>query len=164
MHARGQKGFTLIEVMMVIAFVGIVAGLSIAYGIDSFRRTTFHSDQDLLIAALQRARAQSIGNICLGASCSDGMPHGVYVTDDAAGEVVSYTIFQGASFADASTDHSLDDVVKANPGTKHTGINEVVFERLSGRANTYGDIVLTNTIVRTSTTTVGSEGEIIWSN
>ncbi len=156
-----QSGFSLIEILVVISFFAIIGGLSLLYGIDSYRKVVFHSDRNLLVAALQRARAQSMGNICLGAGCVDGKPHGVHVTDDAAGMVVSYTVFQGASYG---LEPAYNDVISANRGTKHTGVSDVVFAQLSGRANPSGDITLVDSLGNQSVVTVGSEGEIRWTN
>jgi prepilin-type N-terminal cleavage/methylation domain-containing protein len=161
MRLDTRRGFTLIEVIVVLALVTIIGGYSLTFGIDSLQRTTFHSDRDILIAALQRARAQAVGNICLGSTCVDGKSHGVHIIDDAQGNVVSYTIFQGLNYG---AEPALNDVIKSNPNTKHTGASDILFEQLSGDANPSGDITLTDVNDRSSTITVGSEGEIRWSN
>lgn len=157
--AGRQAGFTLVEILIVIAFFAVIGGLSLAYGIEGYRQVTFHSDRDMLVATLQRARAKAVGNICIG-TCTEGKPHGVAITEDAQGNV-RFTIFQGSSYG---AEPAFDDVIRANPNTKRDGISEVVFAQLSGRANPSGEIVLKDATGRTSTTTVGSEGEISWTN
>jgi prepilin-type N-terminal cleavage/methylation domain-containing protein len=151
-----QAGFTLIEVIVTIALIGIIGGTAVYFGIDSFRGYSFHSDRDLLVTSLQHARSQAIGNNCLGSSCTDGKPHGVLIQPD------KFVVFQGISFATA--DHDVDVIVEANPTITKSGLSEVVFKQLSGDVSTVGDIVLTDSVGRVSTTTVGSEGQILWTN
>lgn len=65
-----SKGFTLIEVVIVMAIVGFLAVFGIIVGLDSYSRYNFHSEVDDAVAMLQRARSEAINNI-------GGVAHGV---------------------------------------------------------------------------------------
>lgn len=151
-----NSGFTLIEILVVLGIITIIGSISIIMGVDDYRRQLFRSDRDLLVTALQHARAQSVSSICLGSGCTGGKPHGVYIGAD------EYVMFQGASYA--TRDSDVDAVIEADSNITQSGISEVVFEQLSGDVLTPGDIVLTDSLGRVSTTTVGSEGQIFWTH
>ena len=150
-----NKGFTLIEVLVVLGILTVVGSFSIIMGVDSYRGQLFRSDRDVLITALQHARSQAVGNICLGSGCTGGKPHGVYISPD------TYVMFQGTSYA--ARDVAVDAVLDATPSVIQSGITEVVFKQLSGDVLTTGDIILTEEN-HVSTITIGSEGQIIWTN
>ncbi|MDQ5954247.1 MAG: hypothetical protein QG583_175 [Patescibacteria group bacterium] len=154
-----QKGFTLIEMMIVIGIISIVGGLGLYFGFDSYRGYSAHSNRDLLVSTLQHARSQSISNVCFGNSsnpCEDGKPHGVKILND------KYIIFQGSSFT--SRDEDYDAEIEINPNTTYSGMNEIVFAQLSGDISTAGDITLTDTTGRISTISINNEGQVIWTN
>jgi len=155
-----HKGFTLFEVITVMGIIAIIGGLSVSFGIDTLRAYSFHSDRDLLVAALHHARAAAVGNICQTNSedvCTDGRPHGVHVEN---GKIVMYQTKTGYTARDAS----VDAVIDLNPSTTVTGVSDVVFSQLSGDVVTPGDIILTEPSGRISVITIGSEGQILWTN
>jgi len=150
---NNQKGLTLIEIIVVIGLLAIIAGSFSFINLDSWRASIFRGERNLLVSVLQRARSQSINNVCLGSGCTDGQPHGVAIQDD------RYIIFQGPSFA--TRDTAVDEVINANSLVSHTGLAEIVFEQLSGSASPAGDINLKD-IVRTAAISVNSEGALNW--
>lgn len=154
------KGFTLIEVMIVIAFVAIAGAGAVFFGADTYRAYLFHSDRDLLVVALQHTRAQAIGNICLGNGCSDGKPHGVAILPD------RFVMFQGSCYASPCVrdpdDVAVDADIEANPNLIHTGTMEIVFTQLSA-TTTGGTVTLKDsTNGRKTVITVLPEGQITW--
>ena len=153
-NSRLTKGFTLIEVIIVISFVAIAGSAAVFFGADSYRAYLFHSDRDLLVTALQHSRAQAIGNICLGSSCTDGEPHGVSIQAD------KFVMFQGASYAARNPD--ADAEIEANPNLLHTGVSEIVFTQLS--ATTTGGTITLKDISngRKTIITIQPEGQITW--
>lgn len=166
-----NSGFTLIELVIVISIIIIVGGIGLFFGLDTLRGYSFHSDRDVLVSALQHARAEAMANICRGSDCdAGGKPHGVYI--DTANR--KYIIFQGANYA--SRDSDQDAPVDANSLTTWKGVNEVVFAELSGDASSADSspdcaseaepicIILGDQAARTSAITVNSEGQIVWSN
>lgn len=167
--ARGKSGagFTLLEIMMVMAFVAIIGGFTLAVSMDSFRGYMFHSDRDLLVTALQRARSQAIGNVCLGALCSNGKPHGVAIRP--ADNPNAYVIFQTETatptYAARTADDKVQDIaIETNAGTTFTPASaEFVFTNLSGNVIAPGTITVAAS-GHSSTITVGTEGQIQWTN
>ncbi|HEY9585496.1 MAG TPA: prepilin-type N-terminal cleavage/methylation domain-containing protein [Candidatus Paceibacterota bacterium] len=156
--ARGcsQAGFTLIEILVVVALLATISGFGLIVGMDSYRGYAFRADRDTLVSLLQRARSQSINNICIGASCTNGKPHGVFI-DATSGQ---YILFQGAAYA--TRDSVVDEVTGVSPLVKHSGLTEVVFAQLSGDASSTGDIILSGTAGQVSTTSVNAVGQIAW--
>ena len=149
--ARG--GFTLFEVVIVMAFIAVVGGFSMFMSMDTYRGYNFHTERDLAIAALQHARAQAIGNICNGAGCATGKPHGVSIQAD------KFVIFQGSSYA--ARDVSQDATIPANSTVAHSGQTEIVFAQLSGNVGVPGSITFSDP-GRSSNITVGAQGQIFW--
>ena len=154
MSARHNSGFSLIEIIVVLALTSVAVGCSLFFSMDSYRSQSFYTDRDTLISLLQHARAESLANACAGSSCTAGVPHGVYI------ENTDYILFQGASFA--TRDEAQDGVVEASPLVVHASMSEVVFEAQSGDVLHPGVIHLSDTSGHDSILTIGSEGQISW--
>lgn len=163
-----QSGFTLIEILIVIGIIAVVAGAGVFIDFDSFRGYSFHSDRDILISALQHARAEAVSNICRGGDCENGgKKHGVKILTD------KYVIFQGNDYNSRDVDY--DAFLDASPATGRSGITEVVFAQLSGNASSIsssGDCatlpeplcIILQGGTRSSVITINSEGQILWTN
>jgi hypothetical protein len=147
-----------------MSLVIIVGGFSLIVSMDSLRSHSFQDERDLIVNALQKARSQSINNMCFGAGCTDGKPHGVHIM---AGQ---YVLFQGSSYHDTVQDAALDEVFKSvYAAATVTGFTDVVFSPLSGNASTSPTGVMTLTVsespgINTSVITVGGEGQILWTH
>jgi prepilin-type N-terminal cleavage/methylation domain-containing protein len=159
-----KAGFTLMEVLLVLGLLGMIFSMTAFVGIDSYRGSSFRNERDAFIGVLQRARDQSINNICLG-GCTDSKKHGVYITS------TDYTIFQGNSYA--TRDTSVDQVVKidADIDIAPGGFTEVVFSQLSGDAATtpvmisgFSELMMTDSTFHQSIIRVSSFGQITWTN
>ncbi|MCX6759554.1 MAG: prepilin-type N-terminal cleavage/methylation domain-containing protein [Candidatus Nealsonbacteria bacterium] len=124
-----DAGFTLIEIIVVMSLLAAIGALTAFANFDVWRGYTFRGECDLLISVLQKARSQSVNNICLGSSCTDGRPHGVYIQSD------KYTIFQGSDWD--HRDVAIDEDFEANSkvSSASSTISEVVFSQLSGDAS-----------------------------
>ena len=157
-RSRLQTGFTIIEILVVIALLATISGFGLIVSIDSYRGYAFRADRDTLVSLLERARSQSMNNICIGASCTNGRLHGVFI--DAAGS--QYILFQGSTYA--ARDSAVDEVVGASSLVSHSGLAEVVFAQLSGDANPAGDIVLSGMAGSVSTTSINARGQISWTH
>ena len=116
--AKFQRGFTLIEILIVIGIFLFLGAMSILMGMDSVGRSVVIEDRDILVMLLNEARANALANV--GES-----RHGVHIGSTA------YTSFAGNDLAtsDVSMRHEVqrDVTVLASP----LG-GEVVFDRLSG--------------------------------
>lgn len=157
-----HRGFTLLEILIVIALLAIVAGFGLIVSMDDYRGFNFRNERDVVAGVLQKARSQAVNNMCFphgGGDCSDGKPHGAYFGTDG-----QYVIFQGPSYA--SRDEDADEVIEVGAPVDVSGFSEVVFSRLSGDAATTGGTTLTVTDDRgrTSVFTVEPSGRIWWTN
>ncbi len=106
------------------------------------------------MTALLHARSLAVGNVCLGAACTEGKPHGVSIQPN------QFVIFQGAPYA--TRDVAEDAVIQANPAITHSGLPEVVFTELSANPHVTGSITLTDPVGNSSVVTIGTEGQIFW--
>ena len=152
-----QTGFTLIEILVVVSLLAVISGLGLYVGMDSYRGYAFRTDRDTLVSLLQRARSQSVNNICIGA-CINGKPHGVFI-DAASGR---YILFQGTTYA--TRDETSDEITAASFLVGRSGLPEVVFAQLSGNASPIGDIVLFGANGQISTVSINAVGKISWTN
>jgi prepilin-type N-terminal cleavage/methylation domain-containing protein len=118
------RAFTLIEVLVSLAVATIIASIGLAQGLDSYSRSIAESDHQYVLSAIMRARAEAMSSDCLGVSCPDAEPHGVYVTPK---EVV---IFQGTSYATRFPE--LDEVFPLSGNMTISSSSEIVFETSSG--------------------------------
>src|SRR4051812_38879538 len=78
-----NAGFSLIEILVVMGLLVLMSGFGLFVSMETYQGSNFSCDRSLFVAALQRARAQAIHNMCYG-TCTDGVAHGVHV-DTAAG-------------------------------------------------------------------------------
>lgn len=149
-------GFSLAEILVVLALVFVVGRFAIMISFDTYKGASYHVDRAYLIAALQHARAEAINDLCEGNACTNGTSHGVSIQTD------RYVIFQGTSYV--TRDPSYDESIEANPSILRSGLSEIVFAPESGDAMPTGDIVFTDQTGRSSKITIGSYGQIFWSN
>ena len=141
-----KNGFTLVEIVIVVAILAVVLGLGYFVGFDFYKNYALHSEKDILISVLRKARSQALNNV--GATA-----HGVYIDDS------SYTIFYGNSFV--SRDSQYDENIRKAPGISLSGLNEVVFAPLTATSTASSTIVLNNN--RNSFfIDINSEGRINW--
>lgn len=148
-----QRGFTFFEALVVMGIFAIVGGVALFVSMDTYRASSFSSDRNTLVAALQHARAQAMNNMCFG-TCVDGKPHGVHIQSD------SYVIFQGDAYhADDPQNAAFDSRTSI---IKHPATLDIVFSQLSG-TTTPTSITLTEG-GRSSVITIGSEGRISWTH
>lgn len=154
------RGFSLIEIVVVIGLFSIIAAFGLFVSMDDLRGYRFHTERDVVVSVLHKARSQAVNNMCFGGGCTDGKPHGVHFM---AGQ---YVIFQGSTYA--TRDTALDEVVPQEDGaTTVTGPTDVIFAQLSGMVTTNPSTAGAVTVAgpsRTSVITVGPEGTITWTN
>lgn len=133
--AASDRGFTLVEVLVVAALMAVIMGLGLMMSMDAFRGFSFRNDRDAVVAALQRARSQAINNICLGAGCDDGRKHGVYFQSGSHQMIVFQIKKDKTDFADRDLD--ADETIKfESNATKIDNASDVnvIFDQLSGNS------------------------------
>lgn len=148
---RRASGFTLIEVLVVLSIITVLVSVSLFFDVSSYRGDAFRAERNVLVVAMQTARADALNNI-------NQEMHGVAINP--AG-YDGYVIFEGNDYA--SSNPLLRTEIPAiypvmldasSPG-------EVVFTQLSGNANYTGEIKLIDTQRNASTSIViNYEGKI----
>lgn len=144
-----HAGFSFIEVMVVMALVGIIATWGLIAGFNSFERYNFRSEADAAVSLLQKARSSAVNNIT-------ELPHGVYF-----GDADDLILFRGANHDALPAEHIR---VQKSGSVTHDASGcageEVVFEQLSGR--TAGCTITLSGETQTISITTNTEGGIIW--
>ncbi len=151
-----MRGFTLIEMLIVIGLIGIVSGYSVVMGLDGLRGDSYRAERDTIVILLQQARTEALNNI-------DESKHGVAFFP--AAHPRSYVEFAGNSYLSVGRDTSKDTVVDAQYAVAFASgsPSEVVFDQLSGNTSFSGNIVLIDTQRQfSSNMTITSEGGISW--
>lgn len=156
-----QSGFTLIEILVVMAIFIIIAGFALFVSMDSYRGYSFRSERDTAVIVLQKARSQAMSNSCVG-SCSgnDGLKHGVHF--DSVGN--QYVIFQTTGDYTTGRDAGADQFIPVN---NNVSINfpDVVFNQLDGAVpGAPISSTISDAVGHSSTITINSEGQIDWTN
>lgn len=151
-------GFTLIEILVVIAIFTMLGAMALVVSMESYRGYAFRNERDMIVALLQKARSQSMSNICIGTACTGGRPHGVYL------QTGSVVIFQGPSYA--SRDSGVDETITSRYAAASTtagSATEVVFTQLSA-TTTATSTTLRDDAGHVSVISINSEGGISWTN
>ncbi|MBI2609983.1 prepilin-type N-terminal cleavage/methylation domain-containing protein [Candidatus Giovannonibacteria bacterium] len=139
-------GFTFIELIIVIAIIGIIATYGIIAGIDSYRKQNLRSQVDEAIFALEKARSEAINNI-------SGADHGVYLANPTA-----LILFRGNTYG-AQPAYNLP--LEKNPALSFSNTctnNEVVFSKVSGETGNC-NLKISNS-QKTFTITINNAGGI----
>jgi len=151
-----SRGLTLLEIIIAMAFIALIGSFGLIVGLDSYRSHSFYAERDLFITSLHRARALAMANICTGASCTEGLPHGVHIQPD------KFVIFQGNVFNPA--DPINVEIGRSGAVTSSTTNPDVVFKQLSGDVTFPNNIDLYDQAGHSSSVTIESEGQITWTH
>lgn len=148
-----NRGFTLIETLIVLGTVSFLIGLAVFINLDMYRGGAFRAEQSTIITMLQTARADALNNV-------DQIQHGValYPPDHPR----SYVLFEGPGY---TTDNPTNQVIDASyPVTVDDGSQSIiVFDQLSGDVEYPGTIVLIDPQRGLSSQiAINSEGRISW--
>jgi prepilin-type N-terminal cleavage/methylation domain-containing protein len=140
-------GFTLLEVLLSIACISIIAGIAIPV------YQSFQIRNDLSIASTTIAQSLRRAQILSQSSAGD-TTSGVKIQ---SGSIV---VFQGTTYAgrDTSLDESFNLPVSITP----TGIDEIIFSKLTGFPSTTGTITLTSNINEIKTITINEKGTVTY--
>lgn len=141
---RRHKGFTLIEIIIVMAIFSALAAIGTFFNFSFYGSSSLQADADIFTSSLQRARSRAVNNI-------NESRHGLYIDSS------EYILFQGDSFV--TRNPSLDEPVSRNPNLIFIGPTAVVFSQLSGDSSFQGDIVITSGF-KTATVSLNYAGRI----
>lgn len=130
MKYEKKQGFTLIEIMLVIALMIIIGGISVPV------YQSFQVKNDLDVTAYTTAqtlrRAQALSQAGEGDSA-----WGVHIE---SGKV---TLFKGGSFA--LRDVSMDESFEISESITTAGVQEIVYSKLTGEPQSIGNITFGTT-------------------
>lgn len=147
-----MKGFTFIELLVVISIFSIMVTLGLFMSMETFRASIHRSEDSTIVSILQRARSRAMANIyqsprsvcfdtttktynilCTGSTCPSG-------TEDAipAGQTVTVT------------------------GVPVCGAGAIVFEQLKGNVATPVTIIVSEPGRPDQTISINNEAAIIW--
>src|SRR3990167_6689427 len=115
-NISNAKGFTIIELLIVLAIATLVSGIGLIYGYDTFSRSSVRSEEDTLGRLLQTTRIRAMSNV-------NEQPHGLHIGD------TTYTLFRGTSYDE--TNLTNENFPRAG-GVEISGPNDIVFSQLSG--------------------------------
>ena len=143
------KGFSLIEILVVMSIIGAIMSLGLLFDFNSFRGYYFRSERSTIVSVLERARSRSMNNYF-------GSTHGVCFISP------NYIIFKGNSCNTGNPDNEL---IPANQNIFTssdfaTTFPTLVFSQLAG-TTTGGTIHLTDGL-RSGDIIINNEGAINW--
>ena len=115
----GNKGVTLIELLLVIAILAVITAVAVPIGLDFYLSSQLVSETRLLASIFSRARTLAMIN-------NNESSQGVYISPS------EFVLFQGGSYAARET--SRDNNFPRAAGISIGGPSEFVFTALSGRA------------------------------
>lgn len=151
---QSKIGFSLIEVLLVLAIVGVLLSGTLFFTNNYYRDTALQNERQLLMSLLYTTRADAMNNI-------DGMPHGVAFFP--AG-FSGYILFNGHDYE--LSDPSTRRMIPSNYPVILETISPtfITFDQLSGDASYNGELLLIDTNRSTVTTgiVINYAGKIGW--
>ena len=145
-----MKGFTLIEILIVIAIVGLVLSFGMGIDLSAFRRNTFQAEEATIVSVLERARSRAMANL------SDDA-HGVCYVDP------NYVIFEEDDGCNDAAPAS--ELVSANTNiASHplTTFPIIIFDQLTGNRSTVDDTIHIEDGIKLEDIIINEEGTINW--
>lgn len=141
----GAAGFTLLEVLLSVAIIGMLTGVSLPVYESFVRRNDLDLTAQSIAAMLRRAQTYA-------RAVSSDSAWSVEIQSSAV------TLFQGTSFGARNTafDETLNVPASITPG----GLGEVQFTKFSAAPNTTGNITLASTTNDTRTIIVNAKGMV----
>lgn len=139
-----RRAFTAVEVLMTLGIIAVTAGISVP----TYRNFQIRNDLDLAVAQTVHglARAQLLSQT--------GQSDGAW-----GFRVPEGTVFLGENYVVRDTDE--DEVVALPQGITVYGVEEVVFERVTGKPSVTGDIIFEAANGEQRTITVSPDGVLV---
>ena len=144
---QNKKGVTLIEIITVVAILGILAGISVNVFRSVSNAKTLDKEAEIILSYINRTRTNAINSLNLEA-------HGVSFASS------SVTIYYGTNATTAASSsvytlgagHTISSVSLSNHATNF------YFNKLSGEPSATGTITIENSSHETKTITVYGTG------
>lgn len=119
-----RKAFTLVELLIVIAFLVILLSLTIPYGTNFYREQVLSEEAASVAESLKGARSRAM-------AWKNRSSWGVAFNKPEEGQ---YTLFQGETYEGRSEEEIRNDqIFTLTPGMEIEGPDEIVFEKFTGR-------------------------------
>jgi prepilin-type N-terminal cleavage/methylation domain-containing protein len=144
--SKNKLGFTIIEVLIVIGLLGVIAGMGLTIDLNFYTREIRSSEHITLISLLHRARSNAMNNV----SYSD---HGIHIENH------TYTIFSEMPY---DSSNLSNQIINANPNFIITGLNEVIFEKMSGNTENVGTVNIVDVNGNEKIINIQANGLIDW--
>lgn len=139
-------GFTLIEVLLSVALLGIVAAVSLPVQRVAMVNTDVSVARDDIVTTLRRAQIRSRAT----------MNSDVWGVNISSGVI---TLFEGDDFATRDTDE--DETIQVPGAVGVAGVTTVVFDQLTGFPQTTGSITVSSSETSfTEVIAIGGNGVI----
>ena len=142
---KTTRGFSLMEVIIVIAIVAVVASFGSAFSLNSISRSNLISERDLLVSLLTQARAQALANV-------HESPHSVHIDTE------RYVLYEGTSYSFGNPTNRV--VPKVSQATI-TGVATVTFAQLTADVASAGTVTIAGG-VESYDIEINSSGRINW--
>lgn len=124
-----KSGFTLIEVLLSLAIISIIVGITVPVYQILQNRTDLNSVRSALAQSLRRAQV-------LARSGASDSAWGVKA------QTSTITLFYGNSYL--THDSSTDEVYEVPSNLIFSGVTEIIFSKLTGEPLTYGTTTMTS--------------------
>jgi len=142
-----SRGFTLIEILVVVAIIGLIISVGLTLDLNSFKRDIFHSEESIILSLLEKARSRSMTNYYQ-------TTHGLcYIAPN-------YVIFRGTTCTAVGSEISPANAVVASASNFSTTFPTIVFTQLTG-TTTAATIHITDG-VKSADIILNNEGTINW--
>jgi prepilin-type N-terminal cleavage/methylation domain-containing protein len=119
-----KKGFTLVELLLVIAIIAIVFAFSAPYTIRFYQTNLVEDTSNNIVSVLNKAKHNAVLQ-------KNDSSFGVHF--DLASS--SYTLFQGSDYL-TDRDETQDEVYSIPGGISFDGLEDIVFSKLTGLTST----------------------------
>ena len=140
-----EKGFTLIEIIVVISIIAIIISFGMTIDLGVFKRDLFKAEQSTIVSVLEKARSRSMANMFESA-------HGVCY-DSGTDNYIIFRDTCGSAFT---------EFIPANANIEIT-FPTVTFDQLTGNSNSASDIIIhMKDGVKETDITINHEGKIDW--
>ena len=142
---KNNKGFTLIELMLVISLIALLSGLSISV----YSSTQTKNDLNIAVSTF----VNDARNAQIKARLSN--------QDDAWGVKIEQSqiiLFKGNNFS--SRDQSYDQISKISPNITYSGLSDFSFAKVTGLPVVPGSVTLSNVSGQNLTINISSNGVI----
>lgn len=150
-NKSAKRGFTIIELMLVIILVGVSVGLAISYYRTSQIRADINSQAANIVHYLRLSQSSAVA----GLGNSD---YGIHFENS------SYATFRGSSYnpaSDTNFEIEIPATMMLNNILLNGGGSDIIFTRPNGETSTYGTIKLTSADINKSfTITITPAGTI----